>query len=289
MTRRAAYRATLRQSDCTNWEPFLLANSGLPGPRGNLELAQAVADEGTEEQFRRWLTLGPDRARVNSPEEFLAFCGILGMGALLANRGESSEIEPESIGAKRPPAPLQTARDSVAVGPVSAMVDPALAEPPLLVLRHFAADPRWRSREAVAMALQRWGDVDMGALLRAMSAWSHGTLWEQRAAAAALCEPRLLARPVHAVATLRILDAITASLHQNQERKGESFRVLRQGLGYCWSVAVAACPETGKPLVEKWIRDPDPDIRWIMRENLRKNRLVRMDRTWTAQCQTSLT
>jgi hypothetical protein len=59
--------------------------------------------------------------------------------------------------------------------------------------------------------------------------------------------------------------------------------VLRQGLGYCWSVAVAALPEEGKPLMEKWCADPDPDIRWIMRENLRKNRLVRMDPAWSAR------
>ena len=139
------------------------------------------------------------------------------------------------------------------------------------------------------MALQRWGDADVEALLRAMAEWSHGTPWEQRAAAAALCEPRLLVKPAHAAATLQILDAITASLRQNPERKSESFRVLRQGLGYCWSVAVAAYPEQGKALMKKWISDSDPDIRWIMRENLRKNRLVRMDPTWTARCFASLT
>ena len=257
MTCSARYREILR--NLTDWEPFLLANSGLPGPRGNLELAQAVADEGSEEQFRHWLSFGPDRAPVNSPEEFLAFCGILGLGALLAGGGRSVET------------------------------DPALTESPIRILRYFAADPRWRSREAVAMALQRWGDADVEALLRAMAEWSHGTPWEQRAAAAALCEPRLLVKPAHAKATLHILDAITASLRQNRERKSESFRVLRKGLGYCWSVAVAAYPEVGKALMERWIGDPDPDIRWIMRENLRKNRLVRMDPTWTARCFASLT
>jgi hypothetical protein len=254
MTRSAGYREILK--NLADWEPFLMANSGLPGPRGNLELAQAVADEGSEEQFRRWLAFGPDRAPVNSPEEFLAFCGILGMGALLASGGRSTV---------------------------------ALTDSPLRLLRHFAADPRWRSREAAAMALQRWGDADIEALLHAMAEWSHGSPWEQRAAAAALCEPRLLVKPAHAAAALHILDAITASLRHNQERKSESFRVLRQGLGYCWSVAVAACPEVGKALMERWISDPDPDIRWIMRENLRKNRLARMDLTWTARCLASLT
>jgi len=270
MTRVADYRETLKH--LADWDPFLLANSGLPGPRGNLELAQAVADEGSEEQFRRWLTLGPDQAPVNSPEEFLAFCGILGMGSLLACADE----------------PSADGTQPSAQGP-SSIVSPALAAPPIRTLRHFAADPRWRSREAVAMALQRWGDADMEALLRAMAEWSRGTPWEQRSAAAALCEPRLLAKPADAAATLHILDVITASLHQNRDRRDAAFRVLRQGLGYCWSVAVAACPEEGKPLMEKWIADPDPDIRWIMRENLRKNRLSRMDPSWTARWLTGLT
>jgi hypothetical protein len=91
-----------------------------------------------------------------------------------------------------------------------------------------------------------------------------------------------LTNPPHAEATLHILDVITASLRQRQERKTEAFRVLRQGLGYCWSVAVSACPEEGKPLMEKWCIDDDRDVRWIMRENLRKNRLGKMDATWTA-------
>ncbi len=36
------YLQKLRELD--DWTPYLLKNSGLPGPRGNLELAQAVAE-----------------------------------------------------------------------------------------------------------------------------------------------------------------------------------------------------------------------------------------------------
>ena len=35
--------------------------------------------------------------------------------------------------------------------------------------------------------------------------------------------------------------------------------------------------------MEKWLANPDPDVRWIMRENLKKNRLVRMDAAWVAR------
>jgi hypothetical protein len=32
--------------------------------------------------------------------------------------------------------------------------------------------------------------------------------------------------------------------------------------------------------MEKWFACDDPDVRWIMRENLKKNRLERMDAGW---------
>jgi hypothetical protein len=66
----------------------------------------------------------------------------------------------------------------------------------------LACDPRWRTREGVAMALQRLGDADMAGLLEAMEAWATDTPLVQRAAAAALCEPRLLRDPAHAARVL---------------------------------------------------------------------------------------
>ena len=133
------------------------------------------------------------------------------------------------------------------------------------------------------MALQRWGDADMDPLLDEMERWAAGGPLEQRAAAAALCEPRLLREERHARRVLAVLDTITASLLLAQRRKGEDFKTLRQGLGYCWSVAVAALPAEGKPLMEKWLASDDPDVCWIMRENLKKNRLTRMDAAWVEE------
>ena len=78
-----------------------------------------------------------------------------------------------------------------------------------------------------------------------------------------------------------MLDRITASVERSTERRSEGFLTLRKGLGYCWSVAVAALPEDGKPLMEKWAARRDEDVRWIMRENLKKNRLVRIEAAWT--------
>jgi hypothetical protein len=235
------YRHQLRES--SDWDQFLLKESGLPGQRANLELVQAVADEGTFGLFQRYLTYTPDRASTNSPEVFLTVCGVVGLGRLLAE-GDVDQ---------------------------------------LAVLRECANDPRWRVREAVAMGLQRWGDANMPELLKAMSDWAKGTLLERRAAAAALCEPRLLNNPKHAKRVLKLLDMITASIVRETDRKSEDFKTLRQALGYCWSVAVVASPLDGKPAMEKWLVNPDPDVAWIMRENLKKNRLERMDAKWVKE------
>lgn len=265
MTAAETCRAALRDLPATEWEAYLLAHSNLPGPRGNLELAAAAADLGDEAQFRRWASLGPDVAPENTPGCFLAFCGVVGLGAVMA-------------------------------GDVRPLVRPLGFSETLKVLRALASDPRWRIREGVAMALQRWGDADMPGLLAALADWAAGNPWEQRAAAAALCEPRLLRDPAHAAAVLGILDEITARMARPLARPltrplgfpktlrvSEAFKTLRQGLAYCWSVAVVALPDVGKPLMEKWLACADPDIRWIMRENLKKNRLVKMDAAWVSR------
>jgi hypothetical protein len=104
---------------------------------------------------------------------------------------------------------------------------------------------------------------------------------EQRAAAA-LCEPVLLQEAVHVEQVLRILDSITALFQQVQDRRSDEFKTLRKALGYCWSVAVVALPEQGQAMMERWFESGDPDVRWVMKENLEKNRMVRMDAAWVA-------
>jgi hypothetical protein len=220
------YRQTLQCMQ--EWDTFLLLESGLPGRRANIELARAVAEEGDAALFRRFLAFDAQAAPTNSPQEFLAFCGVLGLGRLLAEG--QREV--------------------------------------LATLRRCAADTRWRVREAVAMALQRWGAIDMGALLAEMERWSRGTPLEQRAAAAALCEPSLLREETVVEQVLAILDTITASVLDVEDRRSEAFRALRKGLGYCWSVAVAAQPQVGRPSMARWLASDDPDVRWILRENL---------------------
>jgi hypothetical protein len=64
VTKADMYRKKLQELD--DWDAFLLKESGLPGPRGNLELAQVVADLGDQELFERYLTYDADRAPANS-------------------------------------------------------------------------------------------------------------------------------------------------------------------------------------------------------------------------------
>lgn len=230
MGKRSDYRAVLESLPPGQWTAYLKAESGLPGPRGNLELAAAFAD-----------VAQPDLVRLcaGSPDEYLALCGAIGLGRLLVEG------------------------DSAAAATLRAMAD----------------DDRWRVREGVAMALQRLGDADMPALWGLAERWASGGPLVQRAVAAGICEPRLLRAPEDAAKAVEMLDRITALVEgtDSASRRSEQFRVLRQGLGYCWSVAVAAATATGFGHLGKWARSQDKDVRWIVRENLRKARLHKAD------------
>ena len=238
MSKIAEYRQKLKERK--DWTPFLLKNSGLPGPRGNLELAHTVAQQGNKKQFEQFLTV---QAKENTPEVFLVFCGVLGLGKLAAS-------EPKRFAS----------------------------------LRAYASDPRWRIREAVATGLQLVGDQDMQLLIKEMGQWGQGNWYEKRAAAAALAEPRLLKEPHIVQRVLQILDQITASMQEADNPKEETFKVLRQAMGYCWSVAIAAHPQAGKREFEKLLPPASPHVLWIVKENLSKNRLARMDPAWVAAC-----
>src|SRR3990170_5019517 len=117
----------LNRGDRVRLVEYLVTHSNLPGPRGNLELAQAFAEEAAvrtgPDQDKVWTFclnlagISPAHAPTNSPMEFLPFCGAVGLGAVAA-------ASPQRV-------------------------DRALTE-----LRRLADDSRWRMREAVAMALQ---------------------------------------------------------------------------------------------------------------------------------------
>lgn len=231
MTRADGYRAELRRRK--DWDAYLKANSGLPGPRANLELLAVAGDEATAQTLWRW---------SRSDDEYLATVGTAGLGRF------------------------------------------ALSDPRGVPhLEKMAADPRWRVREGVAMALQRMGDADWDAMLRVAMGWVWSDdLYVRRAAAAGVCEPRLLKDAKHARQALGLVDELIANVPRVADRKGDAFRALRQALGYCASVAAAAAPAVGRKCFEAWLRVDDPDVRWIMKSNFAKARMSALGADWVA-------
>src|SRR3954468_3963672 len=148
------------------------------------------------------------RAFLAGDDEFLALCGALALAASATEPGLAADV------------------------------------------RAAARDGRWRVREGVALGLQRLAPADSGAFLRLLERWAADPdPFVQRARIAAVCEPPLLKDPVLAAAALACCEAATALLRAlpAAERCRNDVRLLRQALGYCWSVAVAADPGAGLP------------------------------------------
>lgn len=142
--------------------------------------------------------------------------------------------------------------------------------------RVLAADDRWRVREGVAIGLQLLGDDDPAALVRIVASWTDDPLpFVQRAAIAAICEPRLLGEAAVADAALAACVRVTSHYTElsTPRRRTPDARSLRQALGYCWSVAIVARPVDG--MMAFSALDPtDRDVAWIRDQNRRKKRLA---------------
>lgn len=229
---------------------YMLSNSNLPGRRANLELAEAFGDvierhvDVRGGNARLWqlcsgLTkISVDEAPVNTPEEFLPFCGAIGIGAI-------GSIAPE-------------------------FYDEAVME-----LRTLAHDPRWRMREAVCFGVQRLLAKRSTDTLGKLEEWAiGGSLLEMRAAAAGVAEPSILENEGVAVAAFQIHGVIFKRILGVEDRKTESFRVLRKALGYTLSVVVCAIPEEGFGFMEQLIASQEPDVLWIVKQNIKKKRLA---------------
>ncbi|MGK9149473.1 HEAT repeat domain-containing protein [Plantibacter flavus] len=217
--------AELQQLDPSEWADYLAERSGLPGPRANLPLVQAVAELADQRVIDHLLRDGG---------EYPVMCAAAAAGR------RSEDAESESLA------------------------------------RALATDERWRVREGVVIGLQLLGDRDLAALRTIVLDWVDDVdPLVQRAAIAAICEPRLLSSPETAALALDACRRATAHLAAlaPEARRRPAARTLRQSLGYCWSVAVAADVDAGVP-VFLGLDDADPDITWIVRENRRKKRLA---------------
>lgn len=162
------------------------------------------------------------------------------------------------------------ARDFLEAASPSARMDAQIE------LTHFAADPSWRVREAVAMAGQWIGDAEPAALPEILRSWWHNPHpLVVRAAVATICEPRLLRTPPMARLAVHCCREATEALLEMEpaRRRQPDARTLRQALGYGWSVALAADPSE---LDDFLGMGGDPDMDWIIRENRRKARFRKL-------------
>jgi hypothetical protein len=213
-----------------DWDGFLMRESGLPGPRANLELAQAVAETATIGRIEGWLKWTPDRAPSESREEFLTFCGVHGLGRLAAE------------GRVRAP----------------------------ILLKKLASDPRPRIRDAAVSALQKLAEADMDRFFAVTEEWSTGKAFERRGACAALCEPHLLAQSSVTRRALKALDRATAFIEKAKDRESDGYAALKKGLVAYWNAVAAVAPAEVKAGLEKWLANDEKDVRWIAKEVLKK-------------------
>jgi len=232
-------------------EFYLREQSRLPGPRANLELVKdlshllAILTREQPDNVRALLNhLIHDHYRgvvSNTPDEFVMLCGIVCYGACAAVkaewRGETFEF-------------LDDCADSAS----------------------------WRVREGVAMAFQRLLlAVPQETLHHLTGLACTGNYQQQRAAIAAVAEPMLLNTPDMINGALDIQRVVLGRLHLAPAtgRKREDFWALRRALGYTVSVVTAAAPEEGFALMRDCATWGDPDVAWILRENLKKKRLAK--------------
>lgn len=250
--------AHLLDPDIAALEDYLIDHSNLPGPRGNLELIAAVADE------VRALCTAPD---VSLHRSYIAVQWLLWR---LLNR------YPPAVFGDDPDSPLQMPQlcGAVALGEWAVAV--RHIELGVSTLLDLAGSPLWRVREGVAMGLQRMLDRDWDSTFRRMLRRAlDARAYEWRAMVAGIAEPSLLVDPAHALDALDLHYAALAYLRRlpANVRREDSVRTLRQGLAYSVSVVVAAAPDAGFPMMDAWAAWGDPDVIWLLRENLKKNRL----------------
>lgn len=141
----------------------------------------------------------------------------------------------------------------------------------ITILKKLANDGRWRMREAVAFGFQNIGEYDFNELKSIFSEWiKKSNNLEKRAILVSLAHPKFLDEE-RAKFCFEITDVVL-----KQMDKDNNFDVLRKGLEFTISVFAAANPKLGFCFIKKWI-GKDKIVDKIMKENLKKNRLVKQN------------
>lgn len=148
-------------------------------------------------------------------------------------------------------------------------------------LKGFANHESWRVREAVCIGFQKSKEnLKPNEMLEYLAPLKVGTELEVRTYIATLSEPILLRNYIDSNLLLHILYDTTITHFNNQNKLNEPQQVLKKALGYCWSVAL--CGENAdRTIFEKLIEHKEnKHIKWIIAENLKKNRLEKLDKGW---------
>jgi hypothetical protein len=126
-------------------------------------------------------------------------------------------------------------------------------------------------------------DENLCDVIKILEDWTSGNEYEKRAVIASLCEPKLLDCKSNVRCILNILSKIMACFACVTGPLSEGQITLRKAAGYCWSVAIVASPEDGKKSFEALLPAKNKHTLWIVKENLKKNRLLKMDREWVVK------
>ncbi len=255
-----ALRASLIDPDISALEDYLIDNSSLPGPRGNLELIAAFADEVGA------LCRAPD---VSLNRSYVALEWLLHE---LINR------YPPAVFGGDPGSPLQMPQLCGAVGYGEWASAFSHIEAGVWELLMLAESSLWRVREGAAMGLQRMLEHTWSQTIRRLRRQAiDAGAYQWRGIVAGVAEPALLTDTARALEALDLHYAALSYLRRLPAgvRRSDPVVTLRQALGYSVSVVVVAAPEPGFALMQTWTSWNDLDINWVIRENLKKKRLAR--------------
>jgi hypothetical protein len=107
-----------------------------------------------------------------------------------------------------------------------------------------------------------------------LARWVEGGSWlTMRAAIMGIVEPDLLGEPDIPTAAFHLHRKVLIRIYTAKERQSEAFGALRATLGSTLALVIAALPGIGFEYLRQLATLDDPDIRWIVRENLRESGL----------------
>jgi hypothetical protein len=252
----------LQEKSASKLIHYLENNSSLPGRRANLELAKAFTNAVEElspihhssltELIHKFCAINSVDAPTNSSKEFIPFCGTWALGI---------------IGSK----------------------DEQNLKRSMRILNRMAMDSRWRVREATAKGISLLLKKNSPLTLRILDEWIKMENWlVHRAIAAGLASPSALKDRAVANKALELHETIFNFILSNPNNRNDNFKILRKGLAYTLSVIIVEVPDEGFTLLRSLTNTEDKDIRWIIRENLKKNRLTKPFKAKVQQVQALL-